>query len=238
MTPVFPPMPFLVTFPCWRPPSSTPPGTPPRASRAGPCPGCGAHPGLHARPAALGHMSGVERHRAVSSAERGGQNLSESRSRSVAIIIFAITTITYIRTDLRGPRGERGTSAEAARLSAWRAALGGISVCAPHSSTCGHRKLAFLVRTPNPRTVTEPYLDFPLATAASSSRFALMRSSLHHESMNSRLTKGCFSSKAQFSAVTHFRALVRKSPLPLVYTGFVQRGLPRSSPKNAAAPLY
>ena len=48
----------------------------------------------------------------------GRSNLSESRSRSVAIIIFAITTITYIRTDLRGPRGERGTSAEAARLSA------------------------------------------------------------------------------------------------------------------------
>ena len=33
-------------------------------------------------------------------------------------------------------------------------------------------------------------------------------------------------------------ALVRKSSLPIVYTGFVQRGLPRSSPKNAAAPLY
>ena len=48
----------------------------------------------------------------------GRSNLSESRSRSVAIIIFAITTITYILADLRGPRGERGTSAEAARLSA------------------------------------------------------------------------------------------------------------------------
>ena len=70
------------------------------------------------QPAALGHTSGAERYRAVSSAERGGQNLSESRSRSAAIIIFAITTITYIRTDLRGPRGERGTSAEAAGLSA------------------------------------------------------------------------------------------------------------------------
>ena len=33
-------------------------------------------------------------------------------------------------------------------------------------------------------------------------------------------------------------ALVRKSSLPIVHTGFVQRGLPRSSPKNAAAPLY
>ena len=32
--------------------------------------------------------------------------------------IFAITTITYTRTDLQDPRGERGTSAEAARLSA------------------------------------------------------------------------------------------------------------------------
>ena len=48
----------------------------------------------------------------------GRTNLSESRSRSVAIIIFAITTITYTQTDLRGPRGERGTSAEAAQLSA------------------------------------------------------------------------------------------------------------------------
>ena len=68
--------------------------------------------------AALGHTSGAERYRAVSSAERGSQHLSESRSRSVAIIIFAITTITYTRTDLQDPRGERGTSAEAARLSA------------------------------------------------------------------------------------------------------------------------
>ena len=33
------------------------------------------------QPAALGYTSGVERHRAASSAERGGQNLSESRSR-------------------------------------------------------------------------------------------------------------------------------------------------------------
>ena len=29
-----------------------------------------------------------------------------------------------------------------------------------------------------------------------------------------------------------------KSPLSIAHTGFVQRGLPRSSPKNAAAPLY
>ena len=53
-----------------------------------------------------------------SSAERGGQNLSKSRSRSVAITVFAITTITYTRTELRDPRWERGASAEAARLSA------------------------------------------------------------------------------------------------------------------------
>ena len=64
------------------------------------------------QPAALGHTSGAERYRAVSSAERGGQNLSESRSRSVAIIIFAIMTITYtaheltfrIRAGSGGPR--------------------------------------------------------------------------------------------------------------------------------------
>ena len=93
-------------------------------------------------------------------------------------------------------------------------------------------------RTPNPVTATAPYLDFPLATAASSSIFALQRS---HSTMNrdfGKKTKGCFSSKARFSAVTRLFALVRKSSLPIVYTGFVQRGLPRSSPKNAAAPLY
>ena len=49
------------------------------------------------------------------------------------------------------------------------------------SSTCGHRKLVFLVRTPNPVNRTEPHFDFPLPTAASSSRFALLRS---HSTMN------------------------------------------------------
>ena len=29
-----------------------------------------------------------------------------------------------------------------------------------------------------------------------------------------------------------------KPSLPIVHTGCAQRGLPRSSPKNAAAPLY
>ena len=52
-----------------------------------------------------------------------------------------------------------------------------------------------------------PYFDFPLAAAASSSRFALPRSHSTMKSMNSQLsvkkTKGCFSSKARFSAVTH-----------------------------------
>ena len=100
----------------------------------------------------------------------GRSNLSESRSRSVAIIIFAITTITYIRTDLRGPRGERGTSAEAARLSA-----GG------HQSSDG----------PSfpPRRLIEPYFDFPLAPAASSSRFALRGLHIHHESRFGKKTK-------------------------------------------------
>ena len=120
-------------------------------------------------------------------APTGRSNLSESRSRSVAtIIIFAITTITYTytRTDLRGPRGERGTSDEAARLSA-----GGqpsaeflYARLTAHSSTCcGHRKSVFLVRTPDPRNRMSPYFNFPLPTAASSSRFALLRS---HSTMN------------------------------------------------------
>ena len=46
------------------------------------------------------------------------------------------------------------------------------------------------------------YLDFPLATAASSSIFALQRS---HSTMNrdfGKKTKGCFSSKARFAAVS------------------------------------
>ena len=52
-------------------------------------------------------------------------------------------------------------------------------------------------------------------------------------------TKGCFSSKARFSAVSDaFCSSIANRQLPIVYTGFVQRGLPRSSPKNAAAPLY
>ena len=53
-------------------------------------------------------------------------------------------------------------------------------------------------------------------------------------------TKGCFSSKARFFAVSaaFCSSIASKSQLPIVYTGFVQRGLPRSSPKNAAAPLY
>ena len=139
-------------------------------------------------------------------------NLSESRSRSAAIIIFAITTITYTRTVFWGPRRERGSSAEAARLSAGGQPSAAFRYARLAASTCGHRKLVFLKVRSIPRRREEPYFDFPLATAASSSRFALLRSSLHHESMNSRLTKGCFSSKARFSAVTDNSAIVQQNP--------------------------
>ena len=50
--------------------------------------------------------------------------------------------------------------------------------------------------------------------------------------------KGCFSSKARFSAVTHtFCSSKEIVTAHRVQPGGVQRGLPRSSPKNAAAPL-
>ena len=37
---------------------------------------------------------------------------------SVGLLVFATTAIAYTRIDLQDPRGERGISAEAARLSA------------------------------------------------------------------------------------------------------------------------
>ena len=102
--------------------------------------------------------------------------------------------------------------------------------------------LVFLVGTPHPVNRIEPYLDFPLATAASSSTFAPPEVSLHHESMNSRLSvkklRVASLRRHDSQPLLTLFALVRKSSLPIVYTGFVQRGLPRSSPKNAAAPLY
>ena len=87
-----------------------------------------------------------------------------------------------------------------------------------------------------------PYFNFPLPTAASSSRFAPPEVSLHHESMNSRLLvkklRVASLRRHDSQPLQTLFALVRKSSLPIVHTGFVQRGLPRSSPKNAAAPLY
>ena len=84
------------------------------------------------------------------------------------------------------------------QLAGSRARSGAPRLCC---SSCDHGKLASLVRTPNPRKVTRPYLNFPLPTAASSSRFAPPES---HSTMNrafGKKTKGCFSSKARFSAV-------------------------------------
>ena len=53
--------------------------------------------------------------------------------------------------------------------SSRREALGIKIYSGVDNSTCGHRKLVFLVRTPNPQTVTTPDFDLPLPTAASSS---------------------------------------------------------------------
>ena len=53
----------------------------------------------------------------------------------------------------------------------------------------------------NHRTTIEPYLDFPLPTAASSSIFALRGLHTTMIAAFGKKTKGCLSSKARFSAV-------------------------------------
>ena len=167
----------------------------------------------------------------------GRSNLSESRSRSVAIIFFAITTIAYTRTDLRGPRGERGP-----RLRPRDFQLAGIPTTPYQETRSGLNALSRGWVRRNCAVSSKRLIAriFPAFRFARERELGATLEGSSHPScaVFGKKTKGCFSSKARFSAVVNFRALVRKSSLPIVYTGFVQRGLQRSSPKNVAAPLY
>ena len=78
-------------------------------------------------------------------------------------------TIAYTQTDLQDPRGERGTSAEVARLSAGGQQSSVGPSFFPSVPSKGYRKLVFLKVRSIPRGRIEPYFDFPLPTAAYSS---------------------------------------------------------------------
>ena len=89
----------------------------------------------------------------------------------IAIIIFAITTITYTRTDLWDPRRERGTSAEPARLSAGGQALAAFRYARLTAQTPAHKtdiKQTTIERRVKQRLRILTSLP-PLSTAAPSS---------------------------------------------------------------------